>query len=122
MEVLAEQRQWPYADFVRAYDARLRGLRGRVPRYLTRGLREAKAWTTNKLQVADLELRAGAGDGNRTRALSLGITGLAGPDRVLTCANGCVCMAAWSLGLTAVDRGAPSYLARIWHSGNDYVG
>ncbi|QIY56271.1 hypothetical protein HEP86_19240 [Streptomyces sp. RPA4-5] len=33
---------------------------------------------TNKAQVADLGLNYGAGDGNRTRALSLGINGVQG--------------------------------------------
>jgi hypothetical protein len=50
-------------------------------------MRRARPSTTNKAQVFDLGLRRGAGDGNRTRALSLGITVQVGPDYGLTCTH-----------------------------------
>ena len=77
--------------------------------------RAGEVQTTNKPQAADLGLKRGAGDGNRTRALSLGITGFSSLDGVLTWGNDCMCVAPPLPGLAAVDRDAPPYLARIWH-------
>jgi hypothetical protein len=45
--------------------------------------------TTDKARVYDLGLLRGAGDGNRTRALSLGIAVLLGVVGDLTSGNGC---------------------------------
>jgi hypothetical protein len=47
-----------------------------------------QAWTTNKAQVADLGLYARAGDGNRTRAISLGSTVQIRRVGRLSCMNG----------------------------------
>ncbi|MCC4318671.1 hypothetical protein [Streptomyces malaysiensis] len=53
-----------------------------MTRHLAQIWRETlrEVWATNKAQVADLGLKHGAGDGNRTRALSLGITGPVGQE------------------------------------------
>jgi hypothetical protein len=65
-------------------------------------------------RVADLGLRRGAGDGNRTRALNLGITGQSTRITRLTSAKERLRRAGVPATAPVVDRCSPLYLVRFW--------
>jgi hypothetical protein len=70
--------------------------------------------TTNKPRAVGLGLCIGAGDGNRTRALSLGITWFTGAICHLTCGDCGSQLLRRAAPLTAIHRGFPLVLVRFW--------
>ncbi len=81
----------------------------------------AYAKTTNKPQATDLGFHSGAGDENRTRALSLGSDGACMARWSLTCADSS-CWHRCGPDHTAVDRGCPLLRARYGHGARRPLG
>lgn len=74
-----------------------------------------------KPRAAGLGLCAGAGDGNRTRALSLGITWRSVLIMPLNSGNECWRQATAPAAAAVVGRCLPLYLVRLWCGGRYVV-
>ncbi len=122
-----DDRQREVADgidaYVQARRARTDGNRAAPPLGTRRERKPRRAPETNKTQVADLGLRRGAGDGNRTRALSLGSSCSTiklrprGADEGWLFARHCTAWearAAYGLGFFAVIHNAAGALSEVW--------
>jgi hypothetical protein len=70
--------------------------------------------TTNKPQIADLGLFSGADDGNRTRALSLGITGAFSASTQVSGAYSPEVPSGAARLVTVADRAVPLRMVRKW--------